>query len=96
MKIVWTRQASKGWQEVASYIRREFGTQGLIQFQTQTKECEDSILQMPNAGSIEWDDSDETTIYRYRVINRRSKLLYFVEGDVIYIADFWDVRSSHK
>lgn len=96
MKIVWTRQASKGWQEVASYIRRDFGQQGLIQFQTQTKECEDSILQMPNAGSIEWDDSDETTIYRYRVINRRSKLLYFVEGDVIYIADFWDVRSSHK
>jgi len=96
MKIVWTRQASKGWQEVASYIRREFGIQGLTQFQKKTIECEESILQMPNAGSIEWDDSDETTVYRYRVINRRSKLLYFVEGDVIYIADFWDVRSSHK
>ena len=51
---------------------------------------------MPNSGSIEWNDSDETTLYRYRLINRISKMLYFIKENTIYIADFWDVRVPQK
>ena len=96
MKLVWTLQAIEGWQEIADYIFREFGEQALRDFAANTSEEEKHILNMPNSGSIEWNDSDETTLYRYRQINRISKMLYFIKENTIYIADFWDVRVPQK
>lgn len=95
MKVVWTEQATRGWREVAKYIVREFGQRGLEQFQLRTIECEDAVAQFPNSGSIEWDDSGETATYRSCIVHRRSKMLYFVKDQIVYIADFWDVRANH-
>ena len=96
MKLVWTRQATIGWQEVADYIFKEFGEKALLDFIERTRQTEEAIFAMPDAGPIEWDDSDETTTYRFRLINRRSKMLYFIEKNTIYIADFWDVRIPRE
>ena len=96
MKLVWTRQATIGWQEVADYIFKEFGEKALLDFVERTRQTEEAIFAMPAAGPIEWDDSKETITYRFRLINRRSKMLYFIENDTIYIADFWDVRIPRE
>ncbi len=41
---------------------------------------------------IEWTEQGKRG---WRVVYKRSKMLYFVKDDKIFIADFWDVRSNH-
>jgi len=93
MRIQWTEQALRGWNEVANYIAEDFGRQGLKLFKKRTKECEEQVVNHPNSGTIEWDDSNETTLYRSILVYRKSKMLYFVLDGTIFIADFWDVRT---
>ena len=95
MKIVWTRLAANGWQEVATYILQTFGVKALQEFEQRTYEAEKEVSFMPNIGAIEWNDPTTNVIYRYIVINRRSKMLYFIDQDTLFIADFWDVRKQH-
>jgi plasmid stabilization system protein ParE len=94
MKLIWTKRAIEGWQEVANYIYAEFGALALQTFEERTTDAEKTIQLMSNIGSIEWNDSEEGVVYRYVVIHRRSKMLYYTDNDVIYISDFWDVRKN--
>jgi len=94
MKVIWTPKAVAGWQEVADYIMDTFGVDAMLDFETRTYEAEKDIALMPNIGTIEWNDTRDNVVYRYVTINRRSKMLYFEEDNVIYIADFWDVRKN--
>ena len=96
MNIIWTKQAIDGWQEVANYILADFGFQALQSFEERTVEAINTIKLMPNIGSIEWNDSAESVVYRFIVIHRRSKMLYYIENGIIYIADFWDVRKNRE
>ena len=34
--------------------------------------------------------------YRSIVVGTLNKIIYYVDSDVIYIADFWDVRREPK
>ena len=95
MKIEWAEQATRGWKEVAKYIKRDFGCQGLKLFKQRTKETEKFILNFPEGSEEVWKDPETNVSYRWCTIYGRSKMLYFVHEDVITIADFWDVRSNH-
>lgn len=94
MKVVWTKTAVDGWQEVAEYVLDDFGEGALQKFEQQTLEAEKTISLLPNIGSLEWSDMENDVVYRYVTVNRRSKMLYYVANDVIVIADFWDVRKN--
>ena len=94
MKIVWTEQAKQGWQEVAAYILRDFGRQGFGQFKQRTKESETFISKFPKGCEVAWTDEETGVEYRWCTIYHRSKMLYFVYDEQIFIADFWDVRSN--
>ena len=48
----------------------------------------------PNLGSVDPLFRDRPIAYRSIVINGLSKQVYFIDGDIIYIADFWDVRRE--
>ena len=94
MRVLWTKKAIAGWQEVADYILADFGDRAMQTFLEHTEEAEETISLLPNIGSVEWSDTQEGVVYRYVTINRRSKMLYYVDGDTIFIADFWDVRKN--
>lgn len=93
MKLRRTPQALSGFHNVSSYILQSFGIQTLREFRQRVRKAEETIIKMPNIGTIEWTD-EAGVIYRSVTIYRRSKLLYFVKGDYIYIADFWDTRHA--
>ena len=94
MTIEWTEQGKRGWREVAAYIRRDFGQQGLRLFKQRTKDNEKFIANFPEGCEIVWTDPETGIDYRWCVVYKRSKMLYFVQDDKIHIADFWDVRSN--
>ena len=95
MKIEWTEQGKRGWREVAAYVKREFGQQGLMLFKQRTKDNEKFVSNYPEGCEVVWTDPETEIEYRWCVVYKRSKMLYFVKDDKIFIADFWDVRSNH-
>ena len=94
MKIEWTEQGKRRWREVAAYVKRDFGQQGLLLFRQRTKANEKFISNFPEGCEIVWTDPETGIDYRWCVVYKRSKMLYFVQDDTIYITDFWDVRSN--
>jgi len=94
MKPIWTEQATRGWNEVAKYILRDFGRQGLKLFKQRTKENEEFIAKFPKGCKVAWIDTETGVEYRWCPIHRRSIMLYFEQDEQVYIADFWDVRKE--
>ena len=95
MRIEWTEQGKRGWREVAAYVKRDFGLQGLQLFKQRTKDNEKFISNYPEGCEEVWTDPETGIVYRGCVVYKRSKMLYFVQDEKIFIADFWDVRSNH-
>lgn len=94
MKPIWTEQAIRGWKEVAAYVARDFGQQGLKEFKQRTKDNEKIITEFPKGCEVAWVDEETGVEYQKCSIYRRSIMLYFVLDGQVYIADFWDVRSN--
>ena len=94
MKIEWTEQGKRGWREVAAYVKRDFGQQGFLLFKQRTKDNEKFISNYPEGCEVVWTDPETGIAYRWYVVYKRSRMLYFVNDGKIFIADFWDVRSN--
>ena len=94
MKIVRTDRALDGVREVGKYIVRSFGKRALQEFKTRLKECTKTIKEHPGVGTIDWEVSTADRIYLKVLIYRRSWMVYRVEGEIIYIVDFYDTHKS--
>lgn len=92
MRIVDSAKAIEGRNRVVRYIARQFGENAVREFRASYKEARAILLKYPNIGAIDWTFSTEQVVYRYVIIGNLSKMLYRVEGEIIYIIDFWDTR----
>ncbi len=95
MKVIRTERAIEGIRSVAGYIARTFGRQALLEFQARLQECTKLIKENPGIGSVDWDVSTQEKQYLTILIYRRSWMVYRVEGEIIYIVDFYDTRKSN-
>ena len=93
MKIVRTDRAIAGIREVGGYIAHNFGKKALLEFKQRLAECTKIIKDQPGAGTIDWDVSTIERQYLKILIYRRSWMVYRVDGETIYIVDFYD---THK
>ena len=50
----------------------------------------------PDLGKLEPLLVKREKVYRSIVVGSLNKIIYYVDSDVIYIADFWDVRREPK
>lgn len=96
MRVIWDPRATRGKQNVVSYIRRKFGDDRKDQFLLEVRETTQMLKQHPELGAIDPLFEDFSIVYRSIIINGLSKMVYFIEGDVIYIAAFWDCRREPK
>lgn len=94
MKIIWQAEAKTSHREIARYINRRFGRKIRKKFLQKVKEAEALIKRHPEIGPIDPLFADRARTYRSVVIDSLSKMVYFVEGDIIYIAAFWDCRMD--
>lgn len=94
MRVKWLNLATKGRQNVASYIHRKFGDDRKDVFLQHVRETTQMLKSHPNLGPIDPLFADRSVAYRSVVIDSLSKMVYFIEGDVIYIAAFWDCRQE--
>ena len=96
VRILWASQAQERWQETAIYIRQQWGVFALRKFKEKTEECQDCLEDFPTIGQIEPLLADRTIQYRSLLLGELNKIIYYIDGDIIYIVDFWDTRREPK
>ena len=94
MRVVWDPKAKEARTQVANYIRREFGARRKTRFLQEVRQATQQLKRSPGIGRIDPLFSDRTKTYRSVIINGLNKLVYFTEGDILYIAGFWDTRMQ--
>jgi plasmid stabilization system protein ParE len=96
MKSVMTDLAKRQIRQVAKYIRKEFGKSRRDEFMQEVRQTQRLIESSPNIGAVEPLFAESPVLHRSYVMNRLNKIVYRIDGDIIYIVAFWDVRRNPK
>ncbi len=94
MKAIWESKAVNGRRQIANYIRKKFGEIAVKDFMLEIQDTIRLLKSNPYMSPIDPLFVDRARTYRSILINRRSKMVYYIEKDVIYIAGFWDCRCD--
>ena len=94
MRIIWTDSAQRSQDAAADYIFDEFGAIPLSDFYDNLDKIESNLIAFPEIGKVEPLLRNRSKLYRSIVASKYNKIIYFVEGDTIYIVDFWDTRRE--
>ena len=96
MEIIWSSLAIDNWEVAARYIANEFGKSVLQNFLTDSLSWQQQLIANPHIGHVEPLLKKRVRTYYSLVVNKRNKVIYYLEEDKIYIADFWDTRREPK
>lgn len=94
MREEWTDRAKWQRDQITDYIYEQFGECRALKFLDDIDEAVDMILRYPNSGAIDPLFADRSVTYRSVIVGGMSKMVYRIEGDVIYIAAVWDCRCE--
>lgn len=94
MKVKWTPLALAELQKTTRYISKEFGKTAKSKFINEVSSITQMIGREPFAGKIEPSLENRAKTYRSFVVSRLNKIIYFIEGNHIEIADFWALRQN--
>lgn len=94
MRIEWSHCALREWENTVRYIFREFGKKAAEKFEQDIAKWEKRIALNPEMAHQEPILKDRNKLYRGVIVSKHSKLIFYVENDVIYIADLWDMRRE--
>ena len=94
MKVKWRQEAIQSRRQIARYISKNFGQIASANFMEEVHNTEDLLKRNPNIAHIDPLFDDRVNTYRSIFINRRSKLVYRIDGDEINIVAFWDCRRD--
>ncbi len=96
MTVKWTPTAKKQWRKTAKYIQKKFGDKSREAFMQEVLQTSILLGQYPNLGKIEPFLADLPRSYRSVVVSRLNKIVYYIDGNIIYIVAFWDTRREPK
>ncbi len=94
MNVVWHSQAKEALASTARYIEQEFGSRYMVRFLREVYHAEQLISDNPNMGVLEPLLIGRSVLYRSFVVNKLNKIVYYIDDDIVYIADFWDTRRE--
>jgi len=94
MKVIWLPQVQEGKRQIANYIHRKFGFKRKKKFMQEVDQTVRMLMRVPQLGSIDPLYADRPTAYRSIIINGLNKMIYRIDDNIIYIADFWDTRCE--
>lgn len=94
MRTVITELAKLQIRQTARYIRKEFGKKRCDEFMLELRQTRRLIERSPDIGIVEPLFERRAFTYRAYVMNRLNKIVYRINGNVIEIVAFWDVRRD--
>ena len=96
MKIHWHKRAAAALHQVEEYILQEFGERIRREFMDEVDQAVLALADMPTMGKIDPFFAHRSQTYRSIIVRRLNKIVYYVKGDTIHIAAFWDTRREPK
>ncbi|MEL5894925.1 type II toxin-antitoxin system RelE/ParE family toxin [Bacteroides sp. GD17] len=94
MRVEWSPCALREWENTVRYIFREFGRKAAEEFEQDIAKWESRITINPELAHQELLLKDRIKLYRGLIVSKHSKLIFYVEDEVVYIADLWDMRRE--
>lgn len=94
MDVIWTTPAEKSLAETIYYVRLRNGDLVARKVWQMIREQSELLSSNPYMGKVDPDLSSKKHLYRFIIVNRRSKVYYFIENDFLYIALVRDTRQD--
>ena len=94
MRIVWSSRAKKELRRIASYLAEEFGNSSIEKLILSTQQWSARLTSQPLIGRPEPLLADKTIEYHSLIFTKHNKLIYYLKGDEVRIADIWDMRRN--
>ena len=96
MKVSWSKKAGDAVVQTSVYILDKFGPKASEEFLQEVQHVSDLLESNPCLGPIEPLLAQKSKPYRSVVLNHLNKIVYYIKGDNIRIAAFWDTRREPK
>lgn len=94
MDVIWTSPAEKSLAETLYYVRLRTGDAAARKVWSMIREQADLLSVNPYMGKVDSDLSSVKHQYRFIIVNKRSKVYYFIENNFLYIALVRDTRQD--
>ena len=94
MDVIWTIPAENSLAETIRYIRLRTGDATARKVWQMIREQVDLLSTNPHMGKVDQDLSSPKYQFRFIIVNKRSKVYYFIENDFLYIALVRDTRQD--
>ena len=94
MRVKWTPSAKKQWRKTAKYIQTFFGEKSREAFMQEVFQASQLLGEYPEMGKIEPYLANLPRLYRSIVVGHLNKLVYRIDGNIVYIVAFWDTRRE--
>ena len=96
MKAIWSNRAVKSLHTLEEYILRRFGEPKRQQFMREVEQEAIRLEEFPHLGKPEPLLAHRRKAYCSWVVTPQTKLIYYVSGQQLVIANIWDVRQEPK
>ena len=93
MKLVYTEQANASLQECLDFFPPEVSQEKVNEVRDRILDKADKLLNNPHIGQIEEHLEHQGKSHR-RIIEGYYKIIYRVEGEIIYVTDIFDSRQD--
>lgn len=91
--IRWSLLAYGAYQNIGDDIQERFGYKAKSDFEKEVDETVRRLAKFPNLGKQELELAEDGSV-RSMPIRKLSKIIYFAEEDILYIADVWSTRQD--
>ncbi len=94
MQIKFTDKAISHFESITDIYLEYAGERSALAFSRLVDEKLDKLLRFPDIGFPEPLLAGRKYFYRATVIKKSYKMIYYVDGETIWIAAFWDMRMN--
>ena len=92
-KIRWSLLAYDAYQNIGDDIHKRFGYKAKNDYEKEVDETVKRLVKFPNLGKQEFELAEDGSV-RSMPIRKLSKIIYFIEDDILHIADVWTTRQD--
>ncbi|MCI7165308.1 MAG: type II toxin-antitoxin system RelE/ParE family toxin [Butyricimonas virosa] len=94
MEIIWTKKAIESFKELAFYLNSSFGKDIAASIVGKVTRRTTDLLRNPLLGKVYESSNLLKYEFRFFVINKQTKVFYFIQGEFVYIVLVFDVRQD--
>lgn len=93
MKIIWSLIAHASFMDIRNTIFDRFGFQAEQDYIVAVDEVINQVSKFPDSGKQELELADDGSV-RSVTVRKLTKIIYFVEGETLCIADVWAIKQD--